>query len=61
VPTVEVSCFFRAPARVIPPGEHILLMVESKTAGDGCVEEDAELWSLDGVLLAQSRQLALLM
>lgn len=60
VPTVEVSCFFRAPARVVPAGEHVLLKVESKTAGDGFVEEDAELWSLDGTLLAQSRQLALL-
>jgi acyl-CoA thioesterase len=60
VPTVEVSCLFRAPARVVPATEHILLEVESKTAGDGFVEEDAALWSLDGTLLAQSRQLALL-
>lgn len=61
VPTVEVSCFFRAPARVVPAGEHVLIKVESKTASDGFVEEDAELWSADGALLAQSRQIALLM
>jgi acyl-CoA thioesterase len=61
VPTVEASCFFRAPSRVVPAGEHVLMKVESTTASDGFVEEDAELWSQDGVLLAQSRQLALLM
>ena len=61
VPTVEASCFFRAPARVIAAGEHVLMQVESTAAGDGFVEEDAEIWTTDGVLLAQSRQLALLM
>jgi len=61
VPTVEASCFFRAPSIVIPADHHVLIKVESKTAGDGFVEEDGELWSMDGVLLAQSRQLALLM
>jgi len=61
VPTVEASCFFRAPSRVIPAGEHVLIQSESRAAQDGFVEEDAELWSDDGVLLAQSRQLALLM
>lgn len=61
VPTVEASCFFRAPARVVPAGEHVLMKVQSTTANDGFVEEDGELWSQDGVLLAQSRQLAILM
>lgn len=61
VPTVEASCFFRAPARVVPAGEHALIKVESRCASDGFVEEDAELWTADGTLLAQSRQLALLM
>lgn len=60
VPTVEVSCFFRAPERTVPAGEHVIIKVESKTASGGFVEEDAELWSADGTLLAQSRQLALL-
>lgn len=61
VPTVEASCFFRAPARVVPAGEHVLIQSESRSAQDGFVEEDAELWTHDGTLLAQSRQLALLM
>lgn len=61
VPTVEVSCFLRAPARVVPAGEHLVIQVQSTSASDGFVEEDAELWSQDGTLLAQSRQIALLM
>jgi len=61
VPTVEVSCFFRSPTRVMPAGEHVVIQVESKSASDGFVEEDAELWASDGTLLAQSRQLALLL
>lgn len=61
VPTVEASCFFRAPQHVVPAGEHVLIQVESRSARDGFVEEDAELWTTDGVLLLQSRQVALLM
>jgi acyl-CoA thioesterase len=45
----------------VPAGEHVLMKVQSTAANDGFVEEDAELWSQDGVLLAQSRQLAILM
>jgi acyl-CoA thioesterase len=63
VPTVEASIYFRAPqpASSVPPGEHVIIRVETRSASDGFAEEDAEIWSQGGVLLAQSRQLALLL
>jgi acyl-CoA thioesterase len=63
VPTVEVSVYFRRrlPLPSIAAGEHVLLRVESTLAEEGIVEEDGEIWSKDGLLLAQSRQLALLL
>jgi hypothetical protein len=38
----------------------VLARFVSRAAGGGFFEEDGELWSRDGVLLVQSRQLALL-
>lgn len=62
VPTVELTTHFRAPravARLGPEGWY-LVRFRTRTARDGFLEEDGEIWSEDGVLLAQSRQLALL-
>jgi len=63
VPTVEVSVYFRR--RVPLPNaaltDYVLLKVESTMADEGVTEESAEIWSHDGLLLAQGRQLALLM
>lgn len=58
VPTLELTVHFRAP---MPEGEHPWLRCSfvSRVAAGGVVEEDGELWSKDGTLLAQSRQLAL--
>ena len=44
-----------------PAGEHpwVHCTFVSRVASGGVVEEDGELWSEDGVLLAQSRQLAI--
>jgi acyl-CoA thioesterase len=63
VPTVEASVLFRrrVPLPGATPGDHVLLKVESTMADEGLVEESGEIWSSDGKLLAQSRQLALLM
>ena len=63
VPTVEVSVYFRrrVPLPTTQAGDYVLLCVESTMANEGIVEESGEIWSRDGLLLAQSRQLALLM
>jgi acyl-CoA thioesterase len=61
-PTIDLTVHFRGPraATAMAPGEPVLVVFRSTTAADGFFEEDGELWTRDGVLLAQSRQLALL-
>ena len=61
-PTIDLTVHFRGPraASALAPGEPVLAVFRSTTAADGFFEEDGELWTRDGVLLAQSRQLALL-
>jgi acyl-CoA thioesterase len=63
VPTVEASIYFRRPVplRHAAPDDYVLLRVESVMAHEGFIDESSELWSLDGLLLAQSRQLCLLL
>jgi acyl-CoA thioesterase len=56
VPTVELTMHFRNR----PPDDDVVLArFVSRTASEGFVEETGELWSRDGVLLVQSRQLAI--
>lgn len=57
-PTLELTVHFRGAP---PPGdrEQVLCRFVSRTGAEGFFEEDGELWSGDGRLLAQSRQLAL--
>lgn len=60
LPTVDLTVHFRTPtpldgARV---GDWCLAVFRSRVAHEGFVEEDGEVWSRDGRLLAQSRQLA---
>jgi acyl-CoA thioesterase len=61
-PTIDLTIHFRDPAAALaePPDEPVLGVFRSDFAVDGMVEEDGHLWSAGGVLLAQSRQLALL-
>jgi acyl-CoA thioesterase len=61
-PTIDLTVHFRAPAAAaaVAAGEPVLGVFRSSTSGGGFFEEDGELWSRDGVLLAHSRQLALL-
>ena len=63
IPTVELSVYFRAPLplRGARPDDFLLAVFESRVLQKGFIEEDGEIWSRDGVLMAQSRQLALLL
>jgi acyl-CoA thioesterase len=57
-PTVDLTIHFRAPEAAT--GWPVLAVFESHFAHGGFFEEDGELWSADGRLLAQSRQLGLM-
>lgn len=57
-PTLDLTIHFRA-ARPTDPGQQVLGRFDSSTSVQGYFEENGELWSEDGTLLAQSRQLAL--
>jgi acyl-CoA thioesterase len=57
-PTIEMSVLFRAP---LPRADPLLLgRFRSRLVRDGFFDESGELWGEDGTLVAQSRQLALL-
>jgi acyl-CoA thioesterase len=58
VPTLDLTVHFRAPLPV--DGGWALVAFESRFAAGGSWEEDGEVWSRDGQLLAQSRQLAII-
>ena len=62
LPTIDLTIHFRAPLPL--PGavadEWHLAIFRSRVARHGFVEEDGEVWSRQGVLVAQSRQLALI-
>ncbi|HYJ20784.1 MAG TPA: thioesterase family protein [Solirubrobacterales bacterium] len=62
-PTIDYTVHFRSPLPppAAGPEDAYLIAFRSKVARHGFFEEDGELWSPDGVLLAQSRQLALLL
>lgn len=60
VPTVDLTVHFRNPVpATAAPEDYYLASFTTRTSAGGFVEEDGEIWSRDGVLLAQSRQLAL--
>jgi acyl-CoA thioesterase len=61
-PTIDLTIHFRH--RVPLPDDdgsgRVVIDVRSRFAAEGYFEEDAEIWSPSGILLAHSRQLALL-
>jgi acyl-CoA thioesterase len=63
-PTIDLTIHFRAALPRVPdpdPGELCLVRTETKLIQEGFFEEDCLVWAADGTLLAQSRQLAILM
>jgi acyl-CoA thioesterase len=57
-PTIDLTIHFRAP---LPLADGLLLgRFRNRVVRDGFFDEDGELWAADGTLVAQSRQLGLL-
>lgn len=63
VPTVDLTIHFRTtlPSVALGPEDPVLVRFATQTLADGFLEEDGELWAPDGTLIAQSRQLAILL
>ena len=63
VPTVDLTVHFRIalPAPDIPEDAFLLAWFRTRTVREGFLEEDGEIYAPDGRLLAQSRQLAVLL
>jgi acyl-CoA thioesterase len=60
-PTIDLTIHFRADVpRAGLDGDAVFGLYRSTSAGEGMVEEDARVFGEDGTLLAESRQLALL-
>ncbi|MGI9020409.1 MAG: acyl-CoA thioesterase [Solirubrobacterales bacterium] len=58
-PTIDLTVHFRSP---LPAAGPLLLgRFHNRYVRDGFFEEDGELWAPDGTLVAQSRQLSLLL
>jgi acyl-CoA thioesterase len=60
VPTIDLTVHLRNP-QPVDVDDWVLVVFRSAVASDGFIEEDGELWSRDGTLLAQSRQLAVVL
>jgi hypothetical protein len=58
-PTVDLTIHFRSPLPV--EGPLLLGRFRNTYVRDGFFDEDGELWAPDGTLVAQSRQLGLLL
>jgi hypothetical protein len=57
--TLELSVYFRTADIAVDPHAHCLVRLEARGNIEGLHQEDAEVWSADGRLLATARQLAL--
>lgn len=62
VPTVDLTLHVREtlPSAHVAEDDHVLMLFRTRELREGFLEEDGEIWSRDGVLLAQCRQLAVM-
>lgn len=62
VPTVDLTVHFRAPLPLaaVAADDFLLCHFTTRVMSEGFLEEDGEIWTADGTLVAQSRQLAIL-
>ncbi len=60
IPTVELTVHFRraASASLVASGDFLLARFESASSAEGFVDEVGEVWTADGILVAECRQLA---
>jgi acyl-CoA thioesterase len=58
VPTIDLTIHFRSELPLAP--DYVLSTFQTRLSAGGFIEEDGYIWSRDGQLIAQSRQLALL-
>ncbi len=59
VPTVDLTVHVRAALPL--PDDFVLVVFRTRTVAHGFLEEDGEIWSRDGRLLAHSRQLGVVL
>lgn len=57
--SIEMTIYFRCVEPGLAPTDECLVLLQSATVSDGLHQEEGEVWSPDGRLLATSRQLAL--
>jgi acyl-CoA thioesterase len=62
IPTIDLTVHFRAPLPLAdqPDDAFLLACFSTRVVSEGFLEEDGEIWTADGRLLAHSRQLAIL-
>jgi len=63
VPTVDLTVHFRASLPLVDPADDDFLLgrFRTRTIAEGFLEEDGQLWTRHGTLVAQSRQLAVML
>jgi len=63
VPTLDLTVHVRTPlpAPDVDPADPVLVVFRTREVSQGLLEEDGEIWSRSGRLLAHSRQLAMLL